>query len=134
MNAFIVELSNRKGEGARLTEAIARRGIDITGFAGVTTASSGAVVLTTDDEAATRTVLSDGGFSTREIELVTATLADKPGTLAAAFRKLADAGVNVEAAMPSGMGANGVNVAFATDDPAKARQALGSDVMAGASH
>jgi hypothetical protein len=134
MNAFIVELSNRKGEGARLTEAIARRGIDVTGFAGVTAGSNGAVVLTTDDEAATQTVLSDAGFSTREIELVTATLADKPGTLAAAFRKLADAGVNVEAAMPTGMNADGVNVGFATDDPTKARQALGSDVMAGATH
>lgn len=131
MNAFIVELPNRQGEGARLTEAIAGQGIDITGFAGVTVGSSGTVVLLADDEAAARRVLSEGGFSTREVEVVTATLANRPGSLAQAFRRLADAGVNVEAAMPIGSEGEAVQVAFATDNPARARDALGASMMGG---
>lgn len=132
MNAFIVELPNRQGEGARLLEAIARRGINVTGFAGVTAGSSGAVALLADDETATRRVLSEGGFSTREIEVVTATLGDRPGTLAEAFRKLADAGINVDAGLATGMDERGIQVAFATDNPARAREALAEANLVGA--
>jgi hypothetical protein len=57
--------------------------------------------------------------------VVSAALEHRPGTLAAAARKLADAGVNVEAAMPIGMDGGSVTVAFATDQPTKARSVLG---------
>jgi len=64
---------------------------------------------------------------------VPASLENRPGTLAEAARRLASAGVNIEAAMPTGMSGNNVTVAFATSDPAKARQALGEKVMTGMS-
>lgn len=131
MNAFLVELKNHPGALAQVTEAIAQKGIDIVGFSGATSGSSGMVALITNDESATRRVLADGGFTAREVELVTAALAQRPGTLAAAARRLADAGVNIEAALATGMSDRGVHVAFATDDPAKARQALGDQVLAG---
>lgn len=131
MNAFLVELKNQPGALAQVTEAIAQKGIDIVSFSGATSGSSGTVALITNDESATRRVLADGGFTVREIELVTAALAQRPGTLAAAARRLADAGVNIEAALATGMSDRGVHVAFATDDPARARQALGDQVLAG---
>ena len=131
MHAFIVELTNKPGELARVTEAIAQKGINIEGFAGATAGGAGAVVIVTNDEAGTRRALSDAGTSAREIELVLASLDHVPGSLAAATRKLADAGINIEAAMPTGMTGDKVTVSFATDNPAKAREILGASQPAG---
>jgi len=131
MHAFIVELTNKPGELARVTEAIAQKGINIEGFAGATAGGAGAVVIVTNDEAGTRRALSDAGTRAREIELVMASLDHVPGSLAAATRKLADAGINIEAAMPTGMTGDKVTVSFATDNPAKAREILGASQPAG---
>jgi hypothetical protein len=131
VNAFIVELTNKAGELARVAEAIAEKGIDITGFAGATSGASGAVVFITNDETATRRALEAARCTVREIEIVPTALEAKPGSLAAAARRLADAGVNIEAAMPIGMTGDKVTVAFATSDPAKARTVLGDTVAAG---
>ena len=125
MNAFIVELENKAGELARVTEAIAVRGINILGFAGATAGGMGSTVLMTNDEAGTRSALAGAGARFRELELVTARLAHQPGSLAAALRRLADAGVNIEAALPVGMDGGNVSVAFATNDAARTREVLG---------
>jgi hypothetical protein len=132
VNAFIVDLKNKPGELARVAEAIAEKGIDITGFTGATSGDTGSIALITNDEAGTRRALTDGKWTYRSVELVTASLASKPGALAAVARKLADAGVNIEAAMPTGMADGNVHVAFATDNPAKAREALGKSILVGA--
>ena len=131
MNAFIVELTNKPGELARVTEAIAQKGINIEGFAGATAGGAGTVIIVTNDEAGTRRALSDAGCTSHEVELVTASLDHVPGSLAAATRKLADAGINIEAAMPTGMTGDKVTVSFATDNPAKAREILGASQPAG---
>ena len=131
MNAFIVELTNKPGELARVTEAIAQKGINIEGFAGATAGGAGTVVIVTNDDAGTRRALSDAGTNAREVELVMASLDHVPGSLAAATRKLADAGINIEAAMPTGMTGDKVTVSFATDNPAKAREILGASQPAG---
>jgi len=125
MNVFIVELRDKPGELARVAEAVARKGIDITGFSGVTSGGRGTVALLTSDEAGTRAALSEGAFDAREVEIATVSLENKPGALAAAARKLADAGINVETAMPTGMAGSNVTVAFATDQPARAQSVLG---------
>ena len=131
MNAFIVELTNKPGELARVTEAIAQKGINIEGFAGATAGGAGTVILVTNDEAGTRRALSDAGSKAREVELVMAALDHVPGSLAAAAKKLADAGINIEAAMPTGMAGDKITVSFATDNPAKAREILGASAPAG---
>ena len=53
-------------------------------------------------------------------------LRQEPGTLAKAARRLADAGINIEALLPIGMEGNEVHVAFVTNDAVKARQVLSS--------
>ena len=60
MNAFIVDLKNKPAELAKVAEAIAEKGIDITGFSGSTFGDSGTLTLVTDNEVATRRVLTDG--------------------------------------------------------------------------
>lgn len=129
MNAFVVELVNKPGELAKLAEAIAHRGINITGLTG---AASGSVCLMTNDEEGTRRALMDAYYMPIEIELVPVSLADKPGTLAEAARLLGDAGINIEAVFPTGTSGGNVRLAIATDDPAKARIVLGEVVLAAA--
>ena len=80
--------------------------------------------ITADDETATRQVLTEKQWKHRPVELVTASLADRPGTLAEVTRALGKAGVNIEAALPIGMTGGNVQIAFATDNPAKARDIL----------
>jgi hypothetical protein len=126
MILFTVSLKDQPGELARLTEAVARKGINIESISGMTEGGMGMVALITNDEAATRSALSEAGFGVRESEIAIASLEHKPGTLAAAAKKLADAGINVTAALPVGMADGKVGVAFATDQPAKAREILGS--------
>ena len=56
---------------------------------------------------------------------MTTEIDNQPGTGAELFRKLADAGVNVRAAVPIGMGENRVQLALAADDAGALRAALG---------
>jgi hypothetical protein len=125
VDAFIVDLTNKPGELAKVTEAIAQQRIDITAFSGSTCGDSGSLALVTNDEARTRRALSDGQWTFRSVELVEATIANRPGGLAEVARKLADAGVNIEAGFPIGMTGSDVQVAFATDNPSKAKQVVG---------
>ena len=131
MIAFIVDLKDQPGELARVTEAIAQKGINITGFSGATAGGRGAVMLITNDEDGTRRALADAGCQVTESELVTAALDHRPGSLAAAARKLADAGINISGAQPIGMSEGKMSMAFATDQPAKARELIGSTEPAG---
>ena len=131
MRAFIVELQNSPGSLAKLTEAIAERGINITNVVGATCAGSGSLGIITNDEASTRSVLDGASSSYREIDLVSAALEDRPGTLAAAARRLADAGVNIELLLPTGMEGGKISVAFGVDNASAAQQALGELATAG---
>ncbi|HTC85744.1 MAG TPA: ACT domain-containing protein [Candidatus Acidoferrum sp.] len=124
MNAFIVDLKNKPGELAKVVEAISARRINITGFTGATSGGTGTLVLTTVDESGTRQALTEGQWHYRPIELVATPLVDKPGSLAEVTRALARAGINVEAVLPIAMTGSTVQVAFATDDPVKARDIL----------
>jgi hypothetical protein len=132
MNAFIVELENKPGELARITEPIASRGINILGLTGSTCGSSGSVVLYTNDEGGTRTALASAGVHPREVELVVASMPHQPGAFAEIARKLSDAGINIEAVLPTGMDGGNMNVALATDNPSRARELIGQRVGAGA--
>ena len=131
MHAFIIQAENRPGALADLAEAIGQRGINITGIAGSTWDSAGAIALITNDDSGTRSVLDERGADYRETELVAAAMEDRPGTLGDAARRLADRGVNIEAIVPTGMQGSRVTVAFAVDDVSAAREALGDMAMAG---
>ncbi len=131
MNAFIVDLEDRPGSIAAVAEALAAKGISITSLAGVTCRGAGSAVVLTNDEAGTRKALSDGRFTVREIEVVPHAIEDRPGAFAEVARRLASAGVNLEAVLPTGMSGGKVSIAFATVDAAKAREALGSMATAG---
>lgn len=125
MRAFIVKLENQPGSLADLTEALGEKGINIVGVSGSTWDGSGALSLITADEEGARGVLEDRDADYREVELVSAALEDRPGSLGAAARRLADRDVNIETVIPTGMQGGRITVAFGVDDVAAAREALG---------
>lgn len=131
MRAFIIQAENRPGALADIAEALGERGINITGIAGSAWDDSGAIGIITNDDAGTRSVLDARDASYREMDLVAAGMEDKPGTLGSAARRLADRGVNIQAIIPTGMQGTKVTVAFAVDDAAAAREALGEMATAG---
>ena len=114
-----------------MAEAVAERGINMTGGAGVACGGGGQFVLTTNDETGTRRLPLGRGIKFREIEIVPIALADTPGTFARTCRALADAKINVEAAFPVSMSGERYTVAFATDDPARTRTILSQKALTG---
>ena len=130
MQVFLVDLKNKPGELARASEEIEAKGIDINGISGATCGDSGRAAVITNDHATTKAVLTEAGFKFTEMEATDTALRQQPGTLAKAARRLADAGINVEALLPIGMEGNEVHVAFVTNDAAKARQILTGAGMA----
>jgi hypothetical protein len=130
VNTFIVDLKNQPSELARVTEAIAQKGIDITAFSASTCGDSGTLALVTNDEAGTQRALTEGQWKFRTFQATEASLANRPGALAEVARKLGKAGVNIEAAFPTGMVGGDVHIAVVTANPTKAREALGELVGA----
>ena len=124
MKAFLVDLENRPGELARVTEAIAARGVNITAISGSTCGTGGRVALMTGDDATAETAIRGTGATVQILDVVETALRHAPGSLAKATRRLADAGINIEALMPTGMSGDDVMVAFVTDQPVKAREIL----------
>jgi hypothetical protein len=124
MNAFLIELDNKVGELARVAEALAAKGINITGVSGSTCGDGGSVALLAADEAGAQAALEGIGCSFRAAEATDTTMRHEPGALAKAARRLADGGVNIEAVMITGMRGDDVVVTFVTGDPAKARSLL----------
>ena len=124
MNAFLVDLENKPGAIATVAEALGAKGVNITGVSGATCGDSGRAAITTSDPTATREVLQSLKATFKEIEITQTSLADRPGSLGEAARRLASAGVNIEAIFPTGMAGGNIDVAFVTSDPAKAREVL----------
>ena len=124
MRAFIVTVDDRPGTVARLTEAVARRGVDLSGIAGIANGNQGLVALLAQDEAGVREALAETGVRALETELVTADVENRPGGIAEVTRRLADAGVNLLLVTPVGMNGELVTVAFGASDTALLRRTL----------
>lgn len=123
MNAFIVEVSNRPGEMARVTETLATREVNIIGC-GVGLGTKGAIVFIANNEDGARAALRDAEITAREVPVVTVSLEDKPGQAFRVAKKLGDAGVNVEVFLPVQATAGKVTAAVGVDKVDAAKQAL----------
>ncbi len=126
MHAFIVTLVNQPGTLADVTEAIAARGVDLATGAGFAMGDGGGFAFIPNDEAGARAALDGAGIPYREIEIVPASVPNRAGGLAEIARRLADAGVNVELVMPTGMADGNVTIAIGTSDPERARSVVAS--------
>jgi hypothetical protein len=92
---FIVEATNRPGELARVTDAIAQRGINVEAWS-LGHGTSGALAFMGHDEKGLKSALTAEGITFKEVPCVTIWLDDKPGQVAKTAKRLADSGVNIE--------------------------------------
>jgi hypothetical protein len=123
-NQFVVQLKNEPGAMANLAEALAARGVDLRAIGGGGIGDSGHVIMTTADDATTKQVLDEGGYTYIEGESILAEVDDRPGGMAALSRQLADAGVNIYGHLFLGRWGDRAMFAFVVDDPDKARPIL----------
>ncbi len=128
MNAFAVELENRPGELARLCEAMAGSSVNLL-LCATTHGGSGVVAFIADDEASAQTVLDSAGIEYLIRPALTVRMQNLPGTGAATFRKLADAGVNVDLLLPARISDELFFAVICVDDLAAARGALAGQVV-----
>lgn len=91
-----VMLEDRPGTLADLGEALGHAGINIDGICGFPCEGRGELHILVQDAAAARGVLESGGFEIAgERDVLVVDAEDRPGAAGEIFRKIADAGVNV---------------------------------------
>ncbi len=117
MTEFVVQMENRPGRLASLTEALATFGVNIEALAAYGTDGDGTVRLIVDDAATTRRVLQEADLGHQENTVLTAELPHRPGELARLTRSIADAGVNIDAIYVLRASAEGVEFAISLDQP-----------------
>jgi hypothetical protein len=128
MSVFTVDLKNEPGELARLCEAMAAHGVNLI-LCATTRGEDGTVAFIADDEAIAETVLGDASVGYTRRPALTVRMENQPGTGAATFRKLADAGVNTDLLVPVRVSDDLFFAVLCVDDPDKARRALGVQVI-----
>ena len=125
MNAYLVSTADRPGVAARLFEAAAARGVNISPAYGLADGTTGLICLGSDDEAGLQAAIADAGFTATPIEMTTVELEDRPGTGAQLLSKLADAGVDIKVAVPVGMSGGRVQMGLGASDPVLLKRTLG---------
>ncbi len=130
MSAFTVELENQPGELARLCEAMASSRVNLL-LCATTHGGSGVVAFIADDEASAQAVLDDAGIEYLIRPALTVRMQNLPGTGAAIFRKLADAGVNVDLLLPVRISDELFFAVICADNMDAASAALGDRVVNG---
>jgi hypothetical protein len=128
MNLFTVDLKNRPGELAQLSEALGERGVNLE-VGGVTAGDRGFVYFTADDEDAARTAMKAADLPYDEHPALQIRCADRPGAAARFVRTLAGAGINIEGLLPISMSGGEVVFATCVDRPEEARRILGEQVV-----
>ena len=119
MTEFTVNLANRPGMLAALTETLAEAGVMIEALAAFGLDEEGHVRIIVDNAADTRRALKSAGLTASE-----RTLSPRPTSLAEMTRSLADSGVNIDAMYLLNSCAEGLEYAVAVDEPDRARTHL----------
>lgn len=117
MTEFVVNMENRPGRLASLTEALAAFGVNIEALAAYGHDGDGTVRLITDDPATTRRVLDEAALAHEEHTVLAVQLPHRPGELARLTRLLADAGVNIDAIYVLRANSDGIEFAISVDQP-----------------
>jgi hypothetical protein len=124
MTEFMVHLANRPGMLAMLTEQISSAGIHIEALAAYGVGEEGVARMMVDDASTTRSVLERAGLTFDEREVLVTVLPHQASAVATMARRLADAGVNIEAIYLLNSSVRGLEFAIAVDELGAARQQM----------
>jgi len=100
-----VMMENRPGQLAKLGATLARAKVNIEAISVIDSSEVGVVRLVTSANAKARAALKKAGMTVVQQPVLVAKLANEPGALGAAARKLAAAKVNIEFVYGSAAGA-----------------------------
>ena len=118
-------MEDKPGALAKLTDALAKASVNIEAISAATSGGSGDIRILVGDTAAARKALEGAGIKVAgEREMLFVDLEDRPGSLAATAKKLADQGINVDAIYVVGAAGGKKQLAVGTADVAKARTAV----------
>jgi len=117
MTEFIVDMENRPGRLASLTEALAAFDVNIEALTAYGHNGEGTVRLITSDAPTTRRVLDEAALTFDEHTVLAVSLPHRPGELARLTRSLADAGVNIDALYVLRASSDGIDLAISVDQP-----------------
>ena len=117
MTEFVIDLVNRPGSLAKVTELLADAGVNVETLAAWGADGDAVVRLIVDHADAARRALDAAGLRTTEHTVLTARLPHRPGALAELTRALADAAVNIDAMYVLRSHEHEIEVALAVDQP-----------------
>ena len=120
MTEFVVNMENRPGRLAALTEALAAFGVNIEALTAYGHDGDGTVRLITSDSPTTRRVLDEAALAYEERTVLSVQMPHRPGELARTTRMLADAGVNIDALYVLRANSQGIELAISVDQPESA--------------
>ena len=129
MSVFTVDLAARPGRKRAAVRGDGRPRHRPGAIRGMAREDGGTVAFIADDEASTREVLDGAGLQYAMRPALTIRMENQPGTGAATFRKLADAGVNADLLLPVRVSDALFFAVICVDDQDQARQALGAQVI-----
>lgn len=120
---LMVMMDDRRGELAKLGNALGNGGVNLAGACAITSRGQGMIhLLVEDDPATARQALAGEGIEVvEEREVLVIDVDDQPGTLGRYAERLAEAGANIELMYV----ATGTRLVFGVDDLDAARSALG---------
>ena len=124
MKQFSIEIKNRVGELAKVTELMAEHAINIVAIASEGSTSRRLIRVVTEDQASTRRALSRSGRDFSEQDILVVKMLDRPGELAKMARRLAREGISVESIYIFGKARGLTEIALAVDDLKRARRVL----------
>jgi hypothetical protein len=124
MRDFAIHLTHRPGELARVSHALARKGVNLRSVAAMTLGNQGLLRFIADDVEAARSALQECNIPFEESEVVTVLLENQAGELENVAAKLAGANVNLQAVYVVGLEGDLVDLALIVDDPKKAKKVL----------
>ena len=124
MTEFVFELAHRPGEMARITNALSLYGVNIRSVAAMRFGDQALLRLIPDNVESTRSALNADNISFTENETAVVLLENRAGELTGVAAKLAEAGVNLEAAYVVGPSDDLIELAIISDDVKKAKKEL----------
>ena len=124
MKEFVVQLTHRPGELARVTNALSPLGVNIKSVAAMAVGEQGIMRFIPDDPVTARNALNNDGIRFEENDVVVVLLENQAGELTGVAAKLAEAGVNLLAIYVVGVSDDLIELAVISDDPKKAKKLL----------
>ncbi len=116
-----VYLDNRPGTLVAFAEALGKAGVNIYGMCGFPVRGKGLIHILAGDARATRRALREAGIRVRgERDVLVMEVEDRPGEAARIFRRIADAGANIDLVYL----ATNTRLVIGVDDLEKAQKAL----------